>query len=79
MKKIFRYFLSFNPVSISTLIIITVLLMLGYGVEIFHLFELKTYDQRLKWRGKRPLSGLVVAAVIDEKALIRGNVALAEA
>ncbi len=69
MKKIFRSFLSFNPVSISTLIIIIVLVMLGYGIEIFHLFELKTYDQRLKWRGERPLSGLVAAAVIDEKSL----------
>ena len=69
MKKIFRFFLSFNPVSISTLIIIIVLVMLGYGIEIFHLFELKTYDQRLKWRGERPISGLVVAVVIDEKSL----------
>jgi CHASE2 domain-containing sensor protein len=43
--------------------------MLGYGIEIFHLFELKTYDQRLKWRGERPISGLVVAVVIDEKSL----------
>ena len=43
--------------------------MLFGKVEIFNLFELKTYDQRLKWRGKRDTSGKVIAAVIDEKSL----------
>ena len=71
MKKFFRSFLSFNPVSISTLIILIVIVMLSHGIEIFNLFELKTYDQRLKWRGKRESSGIVVAAVIDEKSLDR--------
>ncbi len=71
MKKIFRSFLSFNPVSISTFVILLILSMLFYGIEIFNLFELKTYDQRLKWRGKRETSGKVIAAVIDEKSLDR--------
>jgi adenylate cyclase len=69
MKKFFKFYLSFNPVSISTFVILFVCIMLGYGIEIFNLFELKTYDQRLKWRGTRPSSGKVVAAVIDEKSL----------
>lgn len=69
MKKFLKSFLSFNPVSISTIIILAVLVMLFHGIEIFNLFELKTYDQRLKWRGKRETSGIVVAAVIDEKSL----------
>jgi adenylate cyclase len=69
MKKFFKFFLSFNPVSISTFVILFTCIMLGYGIEIFNLFELKTYDQRLKWRGTRPSSGNVVAAVIDEKSL----------
>ena len=71
MKKFFKSFLSFNPVSISTLIILIVCIMLGHGIEILNLFELKTYDQRLKWRGIRESSGNVVAAVIDEKSLDR--------
>lgn len=69
MKKFFNSFLSFNPVSISTFVILFTCIMLGYGIEILNLFELKTYDQRLKWRGTRPSSGNVVAAVIDEKSL----------
>lgn len=69
MKKFFKSFLSFNPVSISTLIIFIVLVMLFHQIEIFELFELKTYDQRLKFRGKRETSGTVIAAVIDEKSL----------
>lgn len=72
MKKFFRSFLSFNPVSISTLIILFVAILLTSGIDIFNIFELKTYDQRLKWRhkhNKREPSGNVVAAVIDEKSL----------
>ena len=71
MKNFFRSFLSVNPVSISTLIILFIAILLTSGFDIFDLFELKTYDQRLKWRDKRPVSGNVVAAVIDEKSLDR--------
>ncbi len=71
MRKFLKAFLSFNPVSISTLILLIVIVMMTHRIEIFHLFELKTYDQRLKWRGDRDVSGTVVAAVIDEKSLDR--------
>ena len=71
MKKIFRSFLSFNPVSISTLTILFVIVLLTSGIEILKIFELKTFDQRLKWRGEREPSGIVIAAEIDEKSLDR--------
>ena len=71
MKKFFKSFLSFNPVSISTLIILLVCIMLSHGIVILHLFELKTYDQRLKGREIRKPPQFVVAAVIDEKSLDR--------
>ena len=76
MRKLLKSFLSFNPVSISTFIILFVVIILTNGIEIFTLFELKTYDQRLKWREEKihrmdKISGTVVAAVIDEKSLDR--------
>ncbi len=71
MKKFFKSFLSFNPVSISTLIILIVCIMLSHGIVILNLFELKTYDQRLKWRGVKKPPPVVVAAAIDEKSLDR--------
>jgi adenylate cyclase len=72
--RIIKPFLSFNPVSISTFVILLVLVMFSTGVEIFELFELKTYDQRLLWRGIREPSPYVVGAVIDEKSLDREGV-----
>ena len=61
--RIIRPFLSFNPVSISTFVILLVLVMFSTGVEIFELFELKTYDERLLWRGIREPSPYVVGAI----------------
>jgi len=69
--RFIRPFLSFNPVSITTSVILIVLIMFSAGVEIFDLFELKTYDERLLWRGIKEPSPYVVAAVIDEKSLDR--------
>ncbi|MFC1494648.1 CHASE2 domain-containing protein, partial [Thermodesulfobacteriota bacterium] len=72
--RIIKPFLSFNPVSISTFVILIVLVMFSTGVEIFELFELKTYDERLLWRGVREPSPYVVGAVLDEKSLDREGV-----
>ena len=36
---------------------------------ILELFELKAFDQRLRWRGQLPTSGQVVVVAIDEKSL----------
>lgn len=37
---------------------------------ILELFELKAFDQRLRWRGPLPTSGKVVIVAIDERSLV---------
>ncbi len=69
MKKFLRSFLSFNPVSITAVLIILVIILFILGIPIFDLVELKTFDLRFKWRGSRNPSPALVAAVIDEKSL----------
>ena len=69
MKKFLRSFLSFNPVSITAVLIILVIILFILGIPIFDLIELKTFDLRFKWRGSRNPSPALVAAVIDEKSL----------
>lgn len=69
MRKIINSFLSFNPVSISFVFILFFTFLFFWGIEILDVFELKTYDQRLLWRGAKKPSPKVVAAVIDEKSL----------
>lgn len=71
MMRFIRPFLSFNPVSISILVIVAVLILFGLQIEIFEIFELKTYDERLLQRGEREPSPRIIAAVIDEKSLDR--------
>ena len=69
MKQFIKSFVSLNPTSITTGIIILVLAMFLIGVPIFELVELKTYDIRFTSRGVEKPSPEVVLAVIDEKSL----------
>ena len=69
MKKFFKSFLSLNPTSITTGLIIVVLVLFFVGVSIFDIIELKTYDLRFLSRGVKKPTSDVVLAVIDEKSL----------
>ena len=70
MIKFLRSFISLNPTSIATGVIILVMVLYILGVlPILDLIELQTFDQRLYWRGMKEPSPIVVAAVIDEKSL----------
>ena len=55
MKKIFKSFLTLNPFSITTGLVIIVMALFLIGVPFFDMVELKTYDLRLLSRGiKKP-------------------------
>jgi len=69
MKQFFKSFVSLNPTSITTGIIILVLALFLVGIPIFELVELKSYDIRFTSRGVKKPSPAVVMAVIDEKSL----------
>ena len=69
MKQFFKSFVSLNPISITTGIIILVLVLFVIGIPIFELVELKSYDIRFTSRGVEKPSPEVVLAVIDEKSL----------
>ncbi|MBW1888555.1 MAG: CHASE2 domain-containing protein, partial [Deltaproteobacteria bacterium] len=69
MKQFFKSFVSLNPSSITTGIIILVLALFLIGIPIFELVELKSYDIRFTSRGVEKPSPEVVMAVIDEKSL----------
>ncbi len=69
MKKLHNPFLSINPVSISSTLILIFIILFFWGIEILDVFELKTYDLRLRWRGIKTPSPKIVAAVIDEESL----------
>jgi adenylate cyclase len=69
MKKFLRSFLSFNPVSITAVLIALVIILYIIRISIFELIELKTFDIRFKWRGVKTPSPAIVNAVIDEKSL----------
>jgi adenylate cyclase len=69
MKKIFKLFLSLNPVSITVFIILLVIILFIIGIPILNLIELKTFDLRFKWRGVKTPHPAIVSAVIDEKSL----------
>ena len=69
MKKIIKSFLSLNPTSITTCLIMVVMAIYIIGIPILDLIELKTFDLRFKWRGVRDPSPAIVNAVIDEKSL----------
>ncbi|MBN2124536.1 MAG: adenylate/guanylate cyclase domain-containing protein, partial [Deltaproteobacteria bacterium] len=69
MKKIFKTFFSVNPVSITFLSTLLVVILFFIGIPILDLVELKTYDLRFISRGQIAHSPAVVMAVIDEKSL----------
>jgi adenylate cyclase len=69
MKNFLRSFLSFNPVSITSVLIVVVIILYIIRIPIFELIELKTFDMRFKWRGVKSPSPAIVSAVIDEKSL----------
>ncbi len=70
MKKIFKLlFLSLNPASITTYLLIFILAIYIIGIPILDVIELKTFDLRFKWRGIKTPNPAIVSAVIDEKSL----------
>ena len=69
MKNFLKSFLSFNPVSITAVLVLLVIILFIIGIPTLDLIELKTFDFRFKWRGVKTPSPAVVAAVIDEKSL----------
>ena len=56
-------------VASSSLTILVVGALFSFGIPIFDLVELKTYDLRLRSRGELQPSSAVTLAVIDEKSL----------
>jgi adenylate cyclase len=60
---------SINPASLTLGTILLVVGLWSFGVPIFDLIELKTYDLRFLSRGHLQASPAVVMAVIDEKSL----------
>ncbi|MDB9822242.1 adenylate/guanylate cyclase domain-containing protein [Deltaproteobacteria bacterium] len=71
MKKFLKSFLSLNPTSISTCLIIFAMAIYIIGIPILDLIEFQTFDLRFQWRGIKEPSPVVVAAVVDEKSLDR--------
>jgi adenylate cyclase len=65
MKKYFKL----NPVNVSILVIVLVIIAYFYGITFLDMIELKTIDLRFNSRGKIPSGSQVVLAVIDEKSL----------
>ncbi|MFP4167398.1 MAG: CHASE2 domain-containing protein [Desulfonatronovibrionaceae bacterium] len=58
------------PILIA-LTVVTLLVGLGYflSLEFLRILELKSYDLRLKARGRIPVSGKVAVVAVDEKSL----------
>ena len=69
MKKAFERFLSLNPVSLTFLLTLLVLVLFVVQVDLFEIVELKTYDFRFLSRGAKSPRPDVVMAVLDEKSL----------
>ncbi|MBW1899238.1 MAG: CHASE2 domain-containing protein, partial [Deltaproteobacteria bacterium] len=65
MKKYFRL----NPLNVSLLVVVFVIVAYFYGITFLDMMELKTIDLRFNSRGKVPPGSQVVLAVIDEKSL----------
>jgi adenylate cyclase len=64
-KKLFR----FTGFTVSLLITLFLMGLCLSRPLILELFELKAFDQRLRWRGELPTTGEVVVVAIDEKSL----------
>ena len=71
MLSILHNKLKFNPISISIIAIIIMVLFYISGIPFLNLVELKTLDLRFKSRGNIPTSSNVVLAVIDEKSVAK--------
>jgi len=69
MKKALKRFFSLNPVSLTILATLLVLVLFVVQVDLFEIVELKTYDFRFLSRGAKSPRPDVVMAVLDEKSL----------
>jgi len=69
MKKALKRFFSLNPVSLTILVTLLVLVLFVVQVDLFEIVELKTYDFRFLSRGAKSPRPDVVMAVLDEKSL----------
>ena len=69
MKIAFKRFFSLNPVSLTVLLTLLVLVLFVVQVDFFEIMEMKTYDFRFLSRGIKPPRPDVVLAVLDEKSL----------
>jgi len=65
----FKRLLYPNPISLTLVSIVLVLVLFLTGVPILDLIELKTYDLRFLSRGHEDPSSAIVLAVIDEKSM----------
>ena len=63
--------LRFNPINISIIAVIIMVLCYMIGIHFLNLVELKTLDLRFKSRGNIPTTSNVVLAVIDEKSVAK--------
>ena len=69
MKKALKRFFSLNPVSLTILLTLLVLVLFVVQVDLFEIVELKTYDFRFLSRGTKSPRPDVVLAALDEKSL----------
>jgi adenylate cyclase len=69
MKKTLKRFFSLNPVSLTILLTLLVLVLFIVQVDLFEIVELKTYDFRFLSRGTKSPQPAVAMAVLDEKSL----------
>lgn len=65
-----RRFLRLTGFRVSVLIGLFLMGLYLSRPLILELFELKAFDQRLRWRGELPTTGQVVIVAIDEKSLL---------
>ncbi|HYQ59448.1 MAG TPA: CHASE2 domain-containing protein, partial [Desulfatiglandales bacterium] len=68
-EKTLKRFFSLNPVSLTILLTLLVLVLFVVQVDLFEIVELKTYDFRFLSRGTKSPRPDVVMAVLDEKSL----------
>jgi len=71
MFSIPNYKIKLNPISISIIAIIVMVLCYMIGIPFLDLVELKTLDLRFVSRGNIPTTSNVVLAVIDEKSIAK--------
>ncbi len=64
-----RKLLRWTGFTVSMVISLLLVFLYLSRPPILELFELKAFDQRLRWRGELPTTGKVVIVAIDEKSL----------